>query len=352
MQKPDRSSYTPIDFVAWRDTKQLEISPRFQRRAVWTRAAKSFLIDTVILGFPIPPVYIRVVKKPSVPTPVREVIDGQQRISAVLEFIGNEFALAKNIETPYVGMYFGDLPQEVQDSIYQYSFIAEVFYGLDDPEVLSIFARLNMNSVRLNSQELRNGKFFGPFKQSAYGLALSHLTFWRNNKIFSETSIARMQEVELTSELMIALMSGMQDKKKSIDEFYKRNDETFALRASIEDKFKKTIDEISESLGETLSKTVFRRTPLFYSLFLAIAHRIFGIPQVNNPRPNNGRITNEERMRLKDVVVELSQVIVDSKDDNPIDRALVNFVTASLTQTDNIRPRVTRFDMIYNRAFG
>ena len=351
MQKPDRSSYTAIDFIAWRESSQLEISPRFQRRAVWTRAAKSFLIDTIILGFPIPPVYIRVIKKNGFSSPVREVIDGQQRISAVLEYIAGDFALSKNIESPYTGLYYHQLPGNVRDDIEQYSFIAEVFYGLDDPDVLSIFARLNMNSVRLNAQELRNGKFFGPFKQSAYSLALSHLTFWRNNRIFSETSIARMQEVELTSELMIALLAGMQDKKKSIDDFYRKNDDEYAERVRIEDSFRNTIDEISESLNGILSETAFRRTPLFYSMFLAMAHRIHGVPRVTVARTATGRISRAEREKFRDAIVDLSNAVNEAKDEQSVPDNLLPFVSASLTQTDNIRPRVTRFEAIYNRAF-
>lgn len=144
-----------------------------------------------------------------------------------MDFIAGKYTLSKNIESPYIGKSFGQLPEDVQNQIQQYSFICEVFYGIDDAAVLSVFARLNTHSVSLNSQELRNGKYFGPFKRSAYSLALSHLTFWRNGRVFSEQGIARMQEVELTSELMIALIAGMQDKKKSIEDFYKKYDETF-----------------------------------------------------------------------------------------------------------------------------
>src|SRR5690606_31864184 len=95
-----------------------------------------------------------------------------------------------------VGRLFSELTKEQKDAVSQYSFICEIFYGVDDSEVLQVFARLNTHSVKLNDQELRNGKYFGRFKQCAYSLALDHLEYWRKQKLFTEQAIARMQEVE------------------------------------------------------------------------------------------------------------------------------------------------------------
>jgi hypothetical protein len=267
-----------------------------------------------------------------------------------VDYIDGLYSLSNNIESPHKGRYFVDLPQEAQDQVVQYPFIAEVFYGIEDPDVLAIFARLNMNSVSLNAQELRNGRYFGPFKQSAYSLALAHLNFWRNNRIFTELNIARMKEVEFTSELMIALIDGMQDKKNSIEAFYRRYDDNFSNRSDVEDKFKLIIDEISEIIGYDLSRTEFRRTPLFYSMFLSLAHRLFGLPNTNLVRPA-ARFSNKDRERFRDVIVELSSVISDAKDGSRTPKDLAPFVGASLTQTDNIRPRQVRLHTIYDRAF-
>ena len=350
MQKPDRSTYTTLDLLGWEEAGQLEISPRFQRRGVWQRPARSFLIDTLILGYPVPPVYIRVVKKQGMSTTVREIVDGQQRISAVLDFVRGKYSLSKNIESPYVGCFFSDLPSDVQDAVNSYSFICEVFHGIDDREIMSVFARLNTYSVSLNAQELRNGKFFGPFKRCAYDLSLSHLTFWRNNHIFTETALARMHEVELTSELIIALMSGLQDKKKSVDTFYEKFDQEFPMRSQVESRFRRVIDEIGDAFGD-LSDTQFRRTPLFYSLFLAIAHQLFGVPGIELERRQSERLNMGERERLRDAVRTLDDVITLARSEEVYPREFNSFVSAALRQTDNIRPRMTRLQTIYNLAF-
>jgi uncharacterized protein with ParB-like and HNH nuclease domain len=162
-----------MDFQQWRAAKSLVISPKFQRRGVWSNAARSYLIDTMLLGLPVPPIYFRVVQSDDKKKTVREVVDGQQRVSAVLDYLDGKYPLSKNIESDCVGKYYADLEEEQQDAISQYSFVSEVFYGVEDKDILSIFARLNMYSVKLNAQELRNGKYFGVFKKSAYKLGLS-----------------------------------------------------------------------------------------------------------------------------------------------------------------------------------
>jgi hypothetical protein len=353
MKKPDRSSYTPLDFLKWYEDGGLLISPKFQRRGVWSRAAQSYLIDTLLLGLPVPPIFLRVVQDKANKTVVREVIDGQQRISAVLGFLKDEYALSKNIESLCAGKLYSGLTDVQQDSIAHFSFICEVFYGVEDAEVLQVFARLNTHSVKLNSQELRNGKYFGKFKQSSYRMASQHLEFWRRNGLFTEQAIARMKEVELTSELMILIMNGIQDKKKSIDDFYEDYDESFKERGTVEARFRSVLDAINSSIGDQMPETEFRRSPLFYSLFGAVGHRLFGIPDVNLNTPKSGKLSKPDREGIREAALHLSEVIKSSRDEEePIPAKYEAFVTACLRQTDNVRPRRTRLETIYRHSFA
>lgn len=151
------------------------------------------LIDTLLRGFPVPPIYLRVTQSEDKKRVVREVVDGQQRISAVLDYIDGKYALSKAIGGTDAGKEFADREGHQQDAIRTYSFICETMHGVSDAEILQIFARLNTYSVPLNAQELRNGKYFGHFKQTAYRLAHQHLEFWRRHRVFSERQIARMR---------------------------------------------------------------------------------------------------------------------------------------------------------------
>jgi hypothetical protein len=207
--------------------------------------------------------------------------------------------------------------------------------------------------VRASAQELRNGRYFGEFKQSCYNLAVEHLEFWRQKRLFTEQGIARMREVELTSELMIAMLAGLQDKKKSIDSFYASKDEEFPERSSTENRFRSVIDAINESIGEDLGKLKFHRLPLFYSLFGALYHRMYGMPSVKLPTPATGRLTRADAEGIQEAVTILSnalEVAIDQEDGTP--EAYQEFVAACLRQTDNLRPRQARLEAIYRKAFA
>lgn len=351
MEKSDRSVYTPLDFQQWKATNSLSLTPKFQRRGVWKPAARSFFIDTLLRALPVPPIYIRQTQSPERNRIIREVVDGQQRISAVLDFLEGEYRLSRTLKADWAGKTFEQLGQDQRDRIRTYSLSVEIFHGTSDLEVLEIFSRLNTYSVPLNAQELRNGRFFGRFKQTAYQLAYEHLEFWRRHGIFTEQSIARMLEVEFVSEVLIAFSNGMQDKKKSIDTFYGEYDETFPLQDQLEKRFREVADEVNESLGERLAETVFKRTPLLYSLFCTIYHRRHGLPGVNLPTPKRS-LTRDERIALREAVESLSEKVELARGEEEVPRSYLNFVTASLRQTDNIKPRTDRLNALYKAAFA
>jgi uncharacterized protein with ParB-like and HNH nuclease domain len=308
MTKPDRSIYTPQDFQQWRDVNSLELTPKFQRRGVWGLAARSYFIDTLIRSMPVPPIYIRISQSKETDRQVRQVIDGQQRISSVLDFIDGKYRLSRTLAAPWAGKTYKELTPGERQAIRTHGFSTEIFHGISDLEVLEVFARLNTYSVPLSNQELRNGRYFGLFKQSVYQLAYQHLEFWRKQKIFSERNIARMLEAELTSELVIAEIDGMQDKKKTIDAFYAKYDEEYLGQKRCESRFREVTDVINDSFEEGLGETEFSRAPLFYTLFCAIYHRVYGLPNCGIQTAKKV-LSNEDRLSLADTVKSLSELI-------------------------------------------
>lgn len=233
MEKPNPSSHSAQEFRDWRDDKTLIITPKFQRREVWKTPARSYFIESVLQDIPIPPVFLRIRQDKQLKRVVREVIDGQQRIRAILDYMDDDYALSKSINN-YGGKKFSALPAEIRQKIENFTFSCSVFQQISDEDVLEVFARVNTYSVPLNDQELRNGRYFGHFKQAAYILAHRHLEFWRAHDIFSESGIARMLEVELVSELLIAMMDGQQDiSGSSMPGRYSSNSSFFDIFAAL-----------------------------------------------------------------------------------------------------------------------
>lgn len=285
-----KTVYSVSDFLQWQKAGGLQLSPSFQRRPVWKAGAKSYLLDTIIRGLPIPIIFLRD-QKTNLGTlkAKREVVDGQQRIRTLLSFIDPEcladyseevdsFEISRAHSKEYAGLSFGKLPADVRQRILDYQFSVHVIpAGIDDREVLQIFARMNATGVKLNDQEIRNAEWFGEFKTTVYELASEQLTRWRDWAIFTEYNIARMEEVELTSEFALLMIRGLSGKTQSaLDEIYGKYDSDFPAQTEVRRRFRFVMDQIDESFGVHLEDTPFARKTLFYSLFAAVYLKLFG----------------------------------------------------------------------------
>jgi hypothetical protein len=284
MKNFDSRTYSINDFREWDEAgDQLILAPKFQRRNIWTDKARSYLMDTIIRGKPIPKIFIRQDINPKSKKTIREVVDGQQRLRTILGYLKDGFAIGKVHNETYGGKQFSQLPDNIQSAILKYELSVDLLLDATDKEVLDIFARLNTYSVKLVRQELINAKYFGEFKQTVYELALEYLTFWQSNKIFSDAKILRMAEAELTSELLIAMSEGIKS-KKVIETYYKKYEDSFPNRKNMMERFRKIMDVIGEMMSDRLSTSNFRRHHMFYTLFCSIYHMLFGMTELEVDR--------------------------------------------------------------------
>ena len=315
-----KTNFKISDFLGFSHSKALELNPPFQRRPVWPTKAKSYLIDTIVKGLPVPVIFLRERTDLNTLKTIREVVDGQQRLRTILSYIAPDslpdfdedrdyFQVLRTHNSEIAKMDFGDIPTEYRQRILQYEFSVHVLPSdTDDADVLKIFARMNSTGTKLNNQELRNAEFFGEFKETAYQLALEQLDRWRSWRIFRDDQIARMAEVELTSELLIYLAEGIQQKTQaSIDSFYRANDDEFKNGTKITTRFQKLFDLLDDILGADIANTVFHRPPLFYSLFACV-------DQVYPVKRSPKEITHSEfRNRIKNASGRIEQKKVDDQ---------------------------------------
>ena len=332
MDRPHLRSIGINDLIRWNEDNVLELSPKFQRRRVWPIKAKAYLIDTILHGLPIPKLYMRQHLDLNSTKTIREIVDGQQRLRAVLDFYAGAFKLSADI-SPYGSVTYSNLPEDAKRQFLKYEFSVDVLIDAADADVLDIFARINSYSVPLNDQEKRNAKYYGSFKNTAYSLGLEHLEFWKRNRILTDQAITRMKEAELTSELLIGMSNGLQDKKKSINVFYQKWDDKYPYRRESVTRFRDIIDLIDEHIGDYLSTSNFRRSALFYSLFLAVYESRYRA--IGSIKERKRSIDGE---RIKSSLLKLDGIL--GSDEPP--KKYLRFVTACQRQTDNIQPRRTR----------
>ncbi len=187
MKNYDSRTYSINDFVGWDRQKELELNPIFQRRPVWSDKAKSYLMDTILRGKPIPKIFIRQKVNVSTKTTVREVVDGQQRLRSILSFIKDGFVISRQQNREYGGIHFSQLDEDVQAQVLSYEISVDLLINLPDAEVLDIFSRLNSYAIILNEQEKLNANHFGPFKVLADEIGRKYLEYWKNQKSYQQT---------------------------------------------------------------------------------------------------------------------------------------------------------------------
>lgn len=164
------------DFVTNR--KWINLRPEYQRRLVWTNAKKSLLVESLLMNVPIPPVFLF-----EHDLSRYEVMDGQQRLNAIVEFYENRLKLS-GLEKWSVlnGRTYADCPPRIRRGLDRRRLSATVLLaesGKDEDQVTNlrrmVFERLNTGGQNLNAQELRNAIYSGSFNELLIKLAGTRL---------------------------------------------------------------------------------------------------------------------------------------------------------------------------------
>ena len=304
--------YSILDIVRLLDSSELSIQPKYQRRrTTWPINAKTALIDTILNNFPLPPIYLRDFVNDEGKRK-KEIIDGQQRISTIVEYYKNEFQLSKNIyDDTLSGAYFKDLPAQEQLMIEDFEVSFTSIRGASDGDVISIFSRLNSFSLPLNSQEKLNSLYAGEMKSVIYELASEYNTFWTDFKILSPALIARMADASLVSDIVYTLIYGYKSASTvALGKMYKEYDDDFPRKNEIYANFNKIISILGELFESQHIKNTFKPKFMFYSLFIVLYTRIFGID--DSDYEVTGRVNIENtKVKMEEFCIQFSQTAFD-----------------------------------------
>lgn len=281
-----KTSYSVLDFLEWQRQGTLDLQPFYQRRPVWNKQVKSLLMDSILRGYPIPLIFLH--RRLDIPSSksVRSVVDGQQRLRTLLSFVDpdclkdsdewDDFRILRSHNQEYAGMSFADLPEDAKSTVLQTSLSVNVLPAdIADVTILRIFQRMNTTGLKLKEQEVRNGTYFGQFKDVAYSLAYEQNQRWTQWGLFKRQDIGQMSEVEFTSDLMGALIRGVSGKSAAqITSLYKEYDGDFPDADRVMADFRSAFDYLAPIYDERLNYKLpsrFRTTSWFYALFAIAA---------------------------------------------------------------------------------
>lgn len=255
----------PADFTLevlhqkWKDG-DIEI-PRFQRQFIWKQVQASKLIESFLIGLPVPAVFLYTERK----SQKFLVIDGQQRLRSIFHFFegffGEEQKGKRTVfqlkglseKSPYLGKGFKDFDEANQRKLRNCvlrSFIVQQLDPNDDTSIYHIFERLNTSGTLLANQEIRNCVYRGSFNELLH--ELNTLPAWRSI-VGKPHPDSRQKDVELILRFFALLDHRHYQKpmKDFLSKFMKANREPGqnALQ-QFQKLFTTTCTAIVEHLGE------------------------------------------------------------------------------------------------------
>lgn len=243
----------------WRN-KDIEI-PEFQRAYVWKQSQASLLIESFLLGLPVPPVFFYVGEENK-----SIVIDGQQRITSIVFFLEGFFGPEDDNgvrkvfrleglsdKSPYAGKRFVDLSEsdqrKLRNAVLRAINIRQLSPNGDASSMYYIFERLNTGGTPLKPQEIRNCIYRGPIVDELRGL--NDLPGWRH--LLGQAKPDKHQrDVELVLRLFALLTQGSsyeRPMKSFLNRVMKTNADFHSAHATLfKQRFTLWVDALQKAL--------------------------------------------------------------------------------------------------------
>ncbi|MDE2813795.1 MAG: DUF262 domain-containing protein [Gemmatimonadota bacterium] len=315
----------------------LNLRPAYQRRLRWTVPQKSKLIESLLLNIPVPPIFLYESNEARY-----EVMDGQQRLNSVREFIAGDFALSGlPILTPLNGLRYSRCPPRVRRALDRASLSAIVLL-LESETVESssriltltdirrfIFDRLNTGGTKLNPQEIRNALNPGVFNDTLIEITRLPL-FTTVFEIPPYTETDPNEYYENPDRQKNNLYASMGDCQLVLRYFALRDDAN--IRGSMKSMLDRAMEvKITEAEGEVWKQDYQERFQFLYNLFEGHPFRL--------PPDERGR------ERLSAAVYDASMVAIndlwDERNRIETDKANVQQRMMEAMNDDSIVPILT-----------
>jgi len=335
------TTMTIADYCNAIDRGEIVVNREYQRSdKIWPTDARSFLIETILLSYPMPKISLYSKTDLKTRQPYKEIVDGQQRSSALKDFYQSRFAISRTSELDELrGKTYDQLDPDLQQKFVDYPLSVDLFVGATDQEVRETFRRMNSYTVPLNPEEQRHAVYQGLFKWSIYRVARKHEDVFVRTGTFSEKAFVRMADLKLLTEVVHAYFNGVTTtNRKALDGIYKRFDKEYADQRRIEDQLSKTIEVIASL--EAIHHGQLAKPHMIYSLILAIWHKTYGVPSLdaNIPRPPAHTINLG---LAQEKLTELAAALEEPEPDR-----FADFVSASLEKTNVKAQRESRIKWI------
>lgn len=269
----EQARYPLNQIKAMFETESYDKHPEFQRRHRWSDEKKSRLIESFIMNVPVPPIFLYEKDYSQY-----EVMDGLQRITAIVDFYENRYALSGLEEWPELnGMTYSQLPLQIKRGIDR-RYISSVILLKETAKTSMeaqrlkqlVFARINSGGAKLEDQEFRNALYPGTFNEMIICLA--------RNDVF-----CNIFGLPLRTENENVLKNIVSEELRECKDFSKMKDVEIVLRffalRSIKNwsntTFTKFLDQYSKEMME-VPNDILDEYKLLFCQTIKLADEIFG----------------------------------------------------------------------------
>lgn len=213
-------------------TNKFNYNPPYQRKSVWSDEKQSYLIDSILRNFPIPPIFLHRKIDSDTGATTFDVIDGKQRLTAIARFINNEIPAANEYgkieEDNFLdGSFFKDLSNDkrladFKSSFWKYDLPIEYVDPSDEGLIEEVFDRLNRNGEPLKGQELRSAQYHSSKLIAAVETLRNHSYFIERLNV---TDLSRMEDKEFCSECLLSVQQSLVigSSQKILDALYEKH---------------------------------------------------------------------------------------------------------------------------------
>jgi len=333
------TSLTVADYCQGMERGEIVVNHDYQRSdKVWPLVARSFLIETILLGYPIPKLFLHQVTDIKTRRTMKAIVDGQQRSTAIRDFYNGNLKLSPSLDLEdAAGHTYGELPENLQNEFLNYGLSLDLFVGATEDDVREVFRRMNLFTVPLNPEEQRHAVYQGKFKWFVHKIARGFADPFQRIGLFSSKQLVRMADTKLLTEIVHAILNGFTTTdRRRLDALYKSRDGAFPEEEAIRGKLTSALDEIIA--WEPLRGTSLMKPYQIYSLALAVMHVHSPVESLKGDFESPGVAELDVPLAMSNLTA-LSAALDDP--DNP--GAFESFVKASSEKTNVAAERRQRF---------
>jgi hypothetical protein len=333
------SNFTVAEYCEQMRNGAIVVNHDYQRTdKVWPPTARSYLIDTILLGYPMPKLALHQTTDLKTRRTRKEIVDGQQRSQAIFDFLEDRLRLSG--KTQFARKTYSQLEPEQQQRFVDYSLSLDLFVSATPEEIRQVFRRMNSYTVPLNPQEKRHAIHQGDFKWFVVETTERYADALIKLGVFTEKQLSRMADSALFSDIVFTFSVGIKSASDaSLDKFYSDNDSNFPAANEMDARLSTAMNVI---MGwPEIHNSALMKSYNFYTLVLAISHALNPRSELDEAYPRTGPVKIDSNFSLPNLT-SLSSAL----EDPPQFPSLSPFVQACSKATNRIEPRRIRFQWI------